>query len=466
MKTKTIYYLLSVLLFTALFYDQFVGLNLSILALALFGISTYVQPYKGITKNFKFAIIGGSLGALSFAYYGDFVSFLVVFLSLNWVAMLMFDPHQKLFKLFILAPLNYLMSLPNVVDSNTDISTEGSSQIFKKVLAYAIVPLLITSVFAMAYVASSDVASDFFANLNLNIEFSFKKFLWVLILGIVLMYFFWYFKLPQKWLLVSAPLQDDYKTHSFTTTSTFDMIRKSAEITFVMLNITLLIFIAVYGIENLSAAEKVNSVSANVHKRVYAVIGSILMAITLILFFFRGSFNFDKQNLNLKRLTLAWICLNAVLVFIAFAKNIEYVYMLGFTKKRLGVFLFLILCWIGLYLTFKKVHLKKTNWYLIHRMTAVTYASFVLIAVFNRGWIITKFNIETGIPIENELWYYDYTLSGNEVLLYDYFLETNNRSKMIELKLEYLNDIHTWELDGEIQPIYTQYIIKKKALDK
>ena len=462
MKTKTIYYLASVLLFVVLFYHQNIGLNVSLLTMALLTTSYYVQAQKGINRNYKFAFWGGILGAFSFAYYGDFFSFMVLFCSLHWVAMLMFDPNQKLVKLFVLAPLNYLTSLPNILESKPKIPPKNSQHLFKSVMAYVLIPLGITSLFVFVYISSSDVISDFLSTLSFTIDIQLSHILWLVCLGSVFMYFFWYFKLPKKWQIVNTSLNDDYATTSFVPTYTFDMARKSAEITFVMLNISLFIFIIIYGIENLFTTEEINSISSNLHKRIYAVILSILMAISLILYFFRGAFNFDKQNAQLKRFIFIWIGLNSLLVFIALAKNIEYVYMLGLTEKRLGVFLFLILSWIGLYLTFKKVRVRKTNWFLINRMTTITFATFVLISLLNWGWIITKFNIETGIDIESDLSYYTYNLSGNDVVLYDYFKSKNKQEEIALLKMKYTYNEGKINLSGKLQSIYTKYILEKR----
>ena len=62
------------------------------------------------------------------------------------------------------------------------------------------------------------------------------------------------------------------------------------------------------------------------------------MAIVVIMFYFKGSFNFDKMQI-LKILAQIWFSCNAILVISAL-KNTEYIYYLGLTYKRLGVYAF------------------------------------------------------------------------------------------------------------------------------
>ena len=79
------------------------------------------------------------------------------------------------------------------------------------------------------------------------------------------------------------------------------------------------------------------------------------MAVGVILFYFKGGFNFDEKAAQLKRLAKIWIALNCVLIVSAVMKNTEYIAFFGLTYKRLGVYLFLVLALIGLMLSFQKI---------------------------------------------------------------------------------------------------------------
>ena len=142
-----------------------------------------------------------------------------------------------------------------------------------------------------------------------------------------------------------------------------DSERKSGVVSLLALNILLLIFIVTFNYEQFIEIPKTpNQLSTETHDRVNAVIISIVMAIGVIMFYFKGSFNFDKNAKSLKFLAKTWMVLNAVLVISAFAKYSEYIISYGLTYKRLGVYAFLILSIIGLILTFLKIQKQKIQY--------------------------------------------------------------------------------------------------------
>ena len=88
-----------------------------------------------------------------------------------------------------------------------------------------------------------------------------------------------------------------------------------------------------------------------------------------------------------------WLFLNTMLVISAFAKNSEYILNLGLTYKRLGVYAFLILSLIGLFLTFRKIQNKKTNTFLFNHMIWYFYGTILVCSFINWGNLATKYNI-------------------------------------------------------------------------
>ena len=147
--------------------------------------------------------------------------------------------------------------------------------------------------------------------------------------------------------------------------------------------------------------ETINTtLSAATHERVNAVVFSIIMAVGVVLFYFKGGFNFDIKAKRLKVLTKIWILLNGLLILSTFIKNLEYVLNFGLTYKRLGVFAFLILALIGLYLTFIKIYKKKTNAFLFNQMFLCFYSTLLLCSFVNWGGIITNYNISMNRGVE------------------------------------------------------------------
>ncbi len=142
------------------------------------------------------------------------------------------------------------------------------------------------------------------------------------------------------------------------------------------------------------------TLSAATHERVNAVVFSIIMAVGVVLFYFKGGFNFDVKAKRLKMLTKIWILLNGLLILSTIIKNTEYVLNFGLTYKRLGVFAFLILALIGLYFTFLKIYNQKTNAYLFNQMFWCFYSTLLLCSFVNWGGIITSYNISVNRGVE------------------------------------------------------------------
>src|SRR5690606_39339795 len=119
------------------------------------------------------------------------------------------------------------------------------------------------------------------------------------------------------------------------------------------------------------------------------------------------------------------------LIASAFYQNSVYINAMGLTYKRLGVYLFLIICLIGLVYSFLKIHQKRTNFYLIDRMSWTIFYSLIFCSIFNWGNIMTNFNLKKDKVDWN---YLTNDLSGNEKTLLNYY-----KKQIIEVPALLLN---------------------------
>ncbi len=133
--------------------------------------------------------------------------------------------------------------------------------------------------------------------------------------------------------------------------------------------------------------------SKTVHEGVNALITSIIIAITMILIFFRGNLNFYKKSKRLRVLTYIWIILNVVLVLVTAFKNYIYITDFGLTYKRIGVLIYLTLCIAGLLTTFLKVAHRKNIYYLIRLNARIVFFVIVLMSSFSWNREITRYNL-------------------------------------------------------------------------
>ena len=139
-----------------------------------------------------------------------------------------------------------------------------------------------------------------------------------------------------------------------------------------------------------------------VHQGVNTLIGSIILAIMILLYFFRSNQNFYKMNKNLKRLAILWIFQNLILVAGILFKNYAYVVEYGLTYKRIGVFIYIILASVGLITTYMKVHKKLNLMFLLRSNTNIAYIILFVMAFFNWDRIITKVNLNYTQNIDYE----------------------------------------------------------------
>jgi hypothetical protein len=129
-----------------------------------------------------------------------------------------------------------------------------------------------------------------------------------------------------------------------------------------------------------------------VHQGIFSLILSIVIAIAIILWYFRGSQNFAQQK-TLKTLAYLWIAQNLIMLLSAAYKNHLYINEFSLTYKRIGVYAFLLCTIAGLILTFIKIINKRSNFYLIKANSLVWYV--ILVMAVPIGWdkMIAEFNI-------------------------------------------------------------------------
>lgn len=134
--------------------------------------------------------------------------------------------------------------------------------------------------------------------------------------------------------------------------------------------------------------------SEYLHQGVYLLIFSILMAIGVLLYLFRGNQNFFAKNKPLRLLAYSWLTQNLILVLITVMKNGLYVMEFGLTHKRIGVYTYLTLTTIGLITSFVKVAAIKNNWFLFRKNAWAVYLVLILASCLNWDRFITGYNLK------------------------------------------------------------------------
>lgn len=163
----------------------------------------------------------------------------------------------------------------------------------------------------------------------------------------------------------------------------------------IILNVLLLLYNLIdlnYLFVELNSPQRALSISEVVHGGINSLIASLILAIIIISFLFRGALNF-AQNKFLKILALGWLIQNVVMVITTSIKNAEYVSQWGLTYKRIGVYIYLLLAVVGICITIYKIIKKKSFWFLIKSCSLTFALVLVSLLTFNWNRAIASYNL-------------------------------------------------------------------------
>lgn len=130
-----------------------------------------------------------------------------------------------------------------------------------------------------------------------------------------------------------------------------------------------------------------------VHEGTWVLIFSIIMAMVVVLFFFKGNLNFYKKNKWLKMGAYAWIIQNSFLVGSVFMRDLYYIQSYGLAYKRIGVLFFLLMVLIGLISVVVKVNKRKSIYYLLRVNAVASIIVLVLASAVHWDELIAGYNL-------------------------------------------------------------------------
>lgn len=130
-----------------------------------------------------------------------------------------------------------------------------------------------------------------------------------------------------------------------------------------------------------------------VHEGTYALILSVVLSMCVVLYFFRGNLNFYKANKKLKLFAYIWIAQNMLLLVSVLVRNSIYIHYYALAYKRIGVFMFLIACTVGLVLLFIKVSQRKSMPFFFHYNTLSVLAILLSGCFVNWDVWIARYNM-------------------------------------------------------------------------
>ena len=444
MKKSKYIYAFVILLVTFLTYKQYLGLNAFLIPL-LIAVVTYFTNRSILSKKWLLSVSLWILSGLGlFLWHLDVGLPLFLITGLHYFSVsfhteisLPISLLQGIISFFtgIIRFFNIRVNATNIESLN-----ESGQRIVKKTLLI-IIPIVIFFIFLKLYQS----ANPEFERLTAFISFDFIELPFLLQFGLlsVLSYGLFFYKPSQKIMEadLSKPeyvkaIEDHHVNSSF--------LRLEWQLGLVIiatLSLLLIAFIAVDFSTIFGYVQTELNHSENVHQGINVLIGSIVLVIVIVLYFFKGQLNFEPSH-TLKSLAYTWLFLNIVLIALIVVKNSHYIGDWGLTHKRIGVYIYLLLCIIGLVLTANKIRLKWSTSILVVKVSNTFLSILVLYGLFNWNGFIAQYNLnDDHIPAENID--FDYLVNlGPEtyVPIINYFKDRPESASTLEYLLSY--DIH------------------------
>lgn len=429
---KTILSIIAALLFSTLFYRQDIGINLCLFSLLTVGILAYLHPHI-LTLKTTVIYISAYLLTAATVFFNHSDLAIVANCAAFFVVIGTFSESQssiyiRVINGFYSVIAGYFQRKFEEVDDEEKHSWKKNID-FVQLSKLVGIPLIVILVFMLLYKDGNPIFADYIGRINFDlIDFQ-------LILFTVLGFFL--FNNILNPVTIDQATRIDLATDNNLnpTTPILEIELKKEQQLGIVLMALLNVLLIFYSITDISYLLSNNSTSAatlsnQVHNGVNALIASIIIAIFIILYFFRGNLNFYKENATLQNLSYTWIFLNILLVVLIAIKNNAYVTSFGFTYKRIGVYVYLCLTVAGLITTYLKVRNIQNLWYLFRVNTQVAFAFLIVASCIDWDYTITNYNLKHAQIVDIE-YLIDLT-ENNAVLLHDF----SQQNSLTELEIE------------------------------
>jgi len=394
--------ILSALAFSLLFYSKSFGLNLLLISILVVVLVSTLKNERSISWSYSLAYIGTAifvfLNPSGLSIFVHLMAFMVfVGKSISKKSSVYLTWFLGISNMIIASVANYVQKQESEQGVEKKEKKDISSKLFNRLKGgFAAIALLL--IFGMLYRNANPV----FGNLieQINLDFISVPWLFFTLLGyIIFLHLLRPFNAQE---LIDFDLAQPNALKKPTEIVLIGEKKKLegehtlGSMVFLALNILLLFFLTTDIIYLFERTTITNSgLSQSVHQGVYALMFSIVCAIALILYFFRGNLNFFQGNKRIKSLTYVWISLNVILIAFTAYKNYTYVEALGFTYKRIGVFAYLLLTLTGLITAYIKVAQVKNFIYLVRTNMATVFAFLIVSAAIPWDKTITWYNLST-----------------------------------------------------------------------
>jgi hypothetical protein len=397
------------ILFTLLFYRQYIGLNLFIFEIVLVTIALTGRQLLPKTGASLVVVTALALTSVFVVLHASaFVITMNLITLFIFCGMLLLPGGRSMVSWIGLSFENIIGAPGNVITTTSaNLSKRGNTMKYIRGAAYFIIPLFLIFFFLLIYGQSnptffnwmrdlSEILDKWITAILAHINF---PFFFVSLLGLAVAVFFIFrhssafignWDKSARDVLVRPEQQaEDISSRSHHLKSQY------MAAVFLLISLNLLIALQnVLDIRWIWFGFEWNGqyLQQFVHAGTFLLIISIVVSALIILWFFRGTLNFYPGNGLLKKLSYAWILQNMILSVSVGFRVYWYVYYFALAYLRIGVIIFLVITVIGLITVLIKVRSGKSFFYLFRVNTLSVFIVLTLSSLVNWDNVIAKYN--------------------------------------------------------------------------
>lgn len=424
-------------LFNIIFWQEKLALNALLFDVFILSSVFYLYPAAFTKPAMKWLLLAHAVALVTVIVHNTELSKIAFGVTLLLLVVFIQYLHRSVWYAAASVIGNYVLFIVSFVENLQQVKTAGLKPLgIRKALRFLIIPLMIAAVFFLLYTLSNAVFQDVINDVSAAVQH---------FLGQIFNWFSWdRFGFLLLGLFITGGLllkgnangfsEKDYAAHNdmwrrknnltkWKESALYDLLKlfmgrfangvmalrnenTVGILSLLMLNLLLLFINAidvVYVWFGFTYTPNLN-LKEYVHEGAGMLIFSIVLAMLVVLFFFRGNLNFYKKNQWLRYGAYGWIFQNAVLVVSVLLRDYYYIQHMGLAYKRIGVLVFLSMVLMGLITVFIKIHKKKTAYYLL-RING-WFAIVLLVAASCVHWdeTIARYNLskKDSIPVDVE----------------------------------------------------------------
>lgn len=151
-------------------------------------------------------------------------------------------------------------------------------------------------------------------------------------------------------------------------------------------------------------ARSADTLSEYVHQGTANLVISILLAMAVALYYYRGNLNFYAAARPLRWLTYVWLAQNAFLALSVGVRNYHYIASFGLAQGRIHVVFGLLLILVGLFTLYRKVRHRLSLSFLLQANGISAWLFLIAFGAVNWTGVITRVNLQQ--PPDRIDWHY------------------------------------------------------------